>query len=182
MEPAVGTTPLHNPAIPVPALLISHPQLRAMKAGVTPQGTTLNLPPLCLLAALLLGEAGCPRPHLDLGISRSLSISKVNAGYSGLHLNDMFASLCVVYLFQFLCYTFISPFCISLLKVEKADVADDISQGSECKSDSNGQSSTPGLDSDHDYTIIGSSSPTHTEDRWVKLCFSITVYPCIYPD
>ncbi|XP_036958238.1 tensin-2-like isoform X2 [Acanthopagrus latus] len=50
------------------------------------------------------------------------------------------------------------------LKVEKADVADDISQGSECKSDSNGQSSTPGLDSDHDYTIIGSSSPTHTED------------------
>ncbi|XP_070698226.1 tensin-2-like isoform X2 [Pempheris klunzingeri] len=51
-------------------------------------------------------------------------------------------------------------------KVEKvkADVEDDISQGSECKSDSNGQSSTPGLDSDHDYTIIGSSSPTHTED------------------
>lgn len=53
----------------------------------------------------------------------------------------------------------------------KADVEDDISQGSESKSDSNGQSSTPGLDSDHDYTIIGSSSPTHTEDRWVKLSF-----------
>ncbi|XP_042357261.1 tensin-2-like isoform X2 [Plectropomus leopardus] len=51
-------------------------------------------------------------------------------------------------------------------KVEqaKADVEDDISQGSEGKSDSNGQSSTPGLDSDHDYTIIGSNSPTHTED------------------
>ncbi|XP_051271635.1 tensin-2 isoform X4 [Dicentrarchus labrax] len=51
-------------------------------------------------------------------------------------------------------------------KVEKAmsDVPDDISQGSESKSDSNGQSSTPGLDSDHDYTVIGSSSPTHTED------------------
>ncbi|XP_026162890.1 tensin-2-like isoform X2 [Mastacembelus armatus] len=50
--------------------------------------------------------------------------------------------------------------------VEKAktDVGDDISQGSEGKSDSNGQSSTPGLDSDHDYTLIGSSSPTHTED------------------
>ncbi|XP_074485774.1 tensin-2-like isoform X1 [Sebastes fasciatus] len=46
----------------------------------------------------------------------------------------------------------------------KADVEDDISQGSEGKSDSNGQSRTPGLDSDHDYTIIGSSSPTHTED------------------
>ncbi|AWP03124.1 putative tensin-like C1 domain-containing phosphatase [Scophthalmus maximus] len=51
-------------------------------------------------------------------------------------------------------------------EVEKAktDVEDDISQGSEVKSDSGGQSITPGLDSDHDYTIIGSSSPTHTED------------------
>ncbi|KAM9362117.1 tensin-2-like [Symphorus nematophorus] len=51
-------------------------------------------------------------------------------------------------------------------RVEKAiaDVEDDESQGSEGKSDSNAQSSTPGLDSDHDYTIIGSSSPTHTED------------------
>ncbi|XP_023279291.1 tensin-2-like isoform X2 [Seriola lalandi dorsalis] len=46
----------------------------------------------------------------------------------------------------------------------KTDVDDDISQGSETKSDSNGQTSTPGLDSDHDYTLIGSSSPTHTED------------------
>lgn len=55
----------------------------------------------------------------------------------------------------------------------KADVEDDISQGSEGKSDSNGQSSTPGLDSDHDYTIIGSSSPTHTEDRWVNPSFSL---------
>ncbi|XP_018533180.1 tensin-2 isoform X3 [Lates calcarifer] len=51
-------------------------------------------------------------------------------------------------------------------RVEKAktDLEDDISQGSEGKSDSNCQSSTPGLDSDHDYTLIGSSSPTHTED------------------
>ncbi|XP_038551526.1 tensin-2-like isoform X1 [Micropterus salmoides] len=49
-------------------------------------------------------------------------------------------------------------------KVEKpkSDVEDDISQGSEAKSDSNCLSSTPGLDSDNDYTIIG-SSPTHTE-------------------
>ncbi|KAM4587575.1 tensin-2-like isoform 2-T2 [Odontesthes bonariensis] len=46
----------------------------------------------------------------------------------------------------------------------KTDAEDDISQGSESKSDSQGQSSTPGLDSDHDYTLIGSSSPTHTED------------------
>ncbi|XP_072238649.1 tensin-2-like isoform X2 [Leuresthes tenuis] len=46
----------------------------------------------------------------------------------------------------------------------KTDTEDDISQGSESKSDSQGQSSTPGLDSDHDYTLIGSSSPTHTED------------------
>lgn len=53
----------------------------------------------------------------------------------------------------------------------KAEVDDDISQGSEGKSDSNGQSSTLGLDSDNDYTIIGSGSPTHTEDRWVKLSF-----------
>ncbi|XP_029990735.1 tensin-2-like isoform X2 [Sphaeramia orbicularis] len=56
--------------------------------------------------------------------------------------------------------------CTEHQKVEKAraDVEDNISQGSEGKSDSNGQSSTPGLDSDHDYTLIGSSSPTHTED------------------
>nr|XP_043879443.1 tensin-2-like [Solea senegalensis] len=46
----------------------------------------------------------------------------------------------------------------------KAVVEDDVSHGSEGKSDSNGPSSTPGLDSDHDYTLIGSSSPTHTED------------------
>ncbi|XP_028262154.1 tensin-2-like isoform X2 [Parambassis ranga] len=52
------------------------------------------------------------------------------------------------------------------VKVEKAckDAEDDTSQGSETKSDSNDQSSTPGLDSDPDYTLVGSSSPTHTED------------------
>ncbi|XP_062254235.1 tensin-2-like isoform X1 [Platichthys flesus] len=51
-------------------------------------------------------------------------------------------------------------------EVEKAktDAEDDVSQDSEGKSDSTGPSSTPGQDSDHDYTIIGSSSPTHTED------------------
>ncbi|KAK2862357.1 hypothetical protein Q5P01_001890 [Channa striata] len=51
-------------------------------------------------------------------------------------------------------------------EVEKAktDMEDNISQGSEDKSDSNGQSSNPGLESDHDYTLIGSSSPTQTED------------------
>ncbi|XP_041835790.1 tensin-2-like isoform X2 [Melanotaenia boesemani] len=45
----------------------------------------------------------------------------------------------------------------------KTDAEDGTSQGSESKSDSHGQSSTPGLDSDHDYTLIGNSSPTHTE-------------------
>lgn len=46
-----------------------------------------------------------------------------------------------------------------------AEVGDDQSQGSEGKSDSNCQSSTPGMDSDHDYTVIGSNSTTQTEDR-----------------
>uniref|UniRef100_A0A1A7X0L4 Tensin like C1 domain containing phosphatase (Tensin 2) n=1 Tax=Iconisemion striatum TaxID=60296 RepID=A0A1A7X0L4_9TELE len=46
----------------------------------------------------------------------------------------------------------------------KAYAVDEISQRSEGKSDSCGQSSTPGVDSDHDYTVIGSNSPTHTED------------------
>lgn len=56
---------------------------------------------------------------------------------------------------------------MSLLKEEKvaADVVDKISQSSESKSDSNDQSSSPGPDSDHDYTVIGSNSPTHTEER-----------------
>uniref|UniRef100_A0A146W9P1 Tensin n=1 Tax=Fundulus heteroclitus TaxID=8078 RepID=A0A146W9P1_FUNHE len=51
-------------------------------------------------------------------------------------------------------------------KVEKGKTVaeDDISLGSEGKSDVRCQSSTPGVDSDHDYTVIGSSSPTHTED------------------
>ncbi|XP_017278380.1 tensin-2 isoform X2 [Kryptolebias marmoratus] len=51
-------------------------------------------------------------------------------------------------------------------KMEKAkmEAEDGVSQGSESKSDSRGQLSTPGGDSDHDYTLIGSSSPTHTED------------------
>ncbi|KAM4740177.1 LOW QUALITY PROTEIN: tensin-2-like [Anableps anableps] len=46
----------------------------------------------------------------------------------------------------------------------KTVAEDNISQGSESKSDVCCQSGTPGLDSDHDYTVIGSSSPTHTED------------------
>ncbi|RVE72452.1 hypothetical protein OJAV_G00040190 [Oryzias javanicus] len=49
-------------------------------------------------------------------------------------------------------------------KVQNTKAGDDTSQRSESKSDSHDQSSTPGLDSDHDYTLIGSSSPTHTED------------------
>lgn len=46
----------------------------------------------------------------------------------------------------------------------KTEADDAASQDSESKSDSNCNSSTPGLDSDHDYTLIGGSSPTHTED------------------
>ncbi|XP_074527166.1 tensin-2-like isoform X2 [Halichoeres trimaculatus] len=42
----------------------------------------------------------------------------------------------------------------------KVDLEDEASQGSESKLDSNGQS----MDSDHDYTVIGGNSPTHTED------------------
>ncbi|XP_071349053.1 tensin-2-like isoform X2 [Trachinotus anak] len=49
-------------------------------------------------------------------------------------------------------------------EVEKAKTDVDDDMVSEGKSDSNGQTSTPGLDSDQDYTLIGSSSPTHTED------------------
>lgn len=65
---------------------------------------------------------------------------------------------------------------LSPVKVEKArkDAEDDTSQGSETKSDSNDQSSTLGLDSDPDYTLVGSSSPSHTEDRWVKLFLTLT--------
>ncbi|XP_068170656.1 tensin-2-like isoform X2 [Antennarius striatus] len=48
-------------------------------------------------------------------------------------------------------------------KVKHA-MADDISQAFVVKSDSNSQTSIPAQDSDHDYTIIGGSSPTHTED------------------
>lgn len=80
---------------------------------------------------------------------------------------------CFVIRFTYVLYhVFVIPLShlvfISFVKVEKtvADVGDDISQGSEGISDSNCQSSTPGLDSDHDYTVIGSGSPTHTEDRW----------------
>lgn len=83
MEPAVGTTPLHSPATPVPALLISHPQPRAMRARVMPQDTTLDLPRLSPLVAPLLGEAGCPRPPLNLETSCTLSSAKVNDRYSG---------------------------------------------------------------------------------------------------
>ncbi|XP_020559217.1 tensin-2 isoform X1 [Oryzias latipes] len=49
-------------------------------------------------------------------------------------------------------------------KVQNTKAGDDTSHGSENKCDSHDQPSTPGLDSDHDYTLIGSSSPTHTED------------------
>lgn len=43
------------------------------------------------------------------------------------------------------------------------------SQAPETKPVSNGQSSARGLDSEHDYTVIGGSSPTKTEDRWVTI-------------
>ncbi|XP_054877667.1 tensin-2-like isoform X2 [Poeciliopsis prolifica] len=46
----------------------------------------------------------------------------------------------------------------------KTVAEDDIPQDSESKSDVRCQSSTPGRDSDHDYTVIDSISPTHTED------------------
>lgn len=96
MEAAVGTTPLHSHATPVPALLISHPQPRAMRAVVTPQGTTLDQPRLCPLVAPLLGEAGCPRPSPDLETSSPLSITKVNDGYSGDCFNQLFFLIFVI--------------------------------------------------------------------------------------
>ncbi|XP_056886395.1 tensin-2-like isoform X6 [Takifugu flavidus] len=51
-------------------------------------------------------------------------------------------------------------------KVENrtADVEANHSQAPETKPISNGQSSARGLDSEHDYTVIGGSSPTKTED------------------
>lgn len=57
------------------------------------------------------------------------------------------------------------------MEKEKTVADDDIPQDSESKSDCRCQSSTPGGDSDHDYTVIDSSSPTHTEDRLVNLLF-----------
>lgn len=55
---------------------------------------------------------------------------------------------------------------VSLFKVEMppADAVDKKST-QESKSDCNDQSSSPGADSDHDYTIISGSSPTQTEER-----------------
>lgn len=65
--------------------------------------------------------------------------------------------------------TFIFFHHFSPVKVEKDKTVaeDDICQGSESKLDVCRESNTPGADSDHDYTVIGSSSPTHTEDRLV---------------
>lgn len=80
MEPAVGTTPLYSPATPVPVLLTSHPLLRATKAGVMLQGTTLDLPHPCLLVAPLLGEVSCLRHPLDVETNSRPSITKVNDG------------------------------------------------------------------------------------------------------
>lgn len=65
----------------------------------------------------------------------------------------------------------------------KTDAEDGVSHDSEGKRDSLGQSSTPGVDSDHDYTLIGSSSPTHTEDRQVKSPCKLSLKcSCVYPD
>lgn len=56
---------------------------------------------------------------------------------------------------------------MSLFKVEMpaADVVDKKSEALESESDCIDQSSSPGADSDHDYTIISGSSPTQTEER-----------------
>lgn len=56
---------------------------------------------------------------------------------------------------------------VALFKVEKAatDAVDKKSETPESKSDCNDQSSSPGTDSDHDYTVIGGNSPTQTEER-----------------
>lgn len=98
-EPAAGTTPLHNPATPAPALLISRPQPRAMRAGVTPQGTTLDPHRLCLLVARLLGEVGCPRHPLDPEIS---SMLKVNDRYSGDFFDNEITCLLLIVSLNFL--------------------------------------------------------------------------------
>lgn len=81
---------------------------------------------------------------------------------------------CTALFFLFIAHIFIKLFFditsssfVSLFKVEMpaADVVDKKSETPESKSDSNDQSSSPGADSDHDYTIIGGSSPTQTEER-----------------
>lgn len=56
---------------------------------------------------------------------------------------------------------------VQLFKVEKAtaDAVDKKSETPESKLDCSDQSSSPGADSDHDYTVIGGNSPTHTEER-----------------
>lgn len=55
----------------------------------------------------------------------------------------------------------------SFSKVENraADAEANQSQAPETKQVCNGQSSARGLDAEHDYTVIGGSSPTKTEDR-----------------
>lgn len=122
------------------------------------QGTSLGLPPRCPLVAPLRREVGCDRLPVSLKTSCKSSSIKVTVKASFL--------LCLS-LVKFVFLNIISFSFTSLLKEEKvaADVVDKISQSSESKSDSNDQSCSPGPDSDHDYTVIGSNSPTHTEER-----------------
>lgn len=74
-------------------------------------------------------------------------------------------------LFFFCTYSFncdmTSSTFVQLFKVEKAtaDAVDKKSETPESKLDCSDQSSSPGADSDHDYTVIGGNSPTHTEER-----------------
>lgn len=69
--------------------------------------------------------------------------------------------MCLMVLFKSLL------FLVEKVENRTADVEANHSQAPETKPVSNGQSSARGLDSEHDYTMIGGSSPT--KDRWVTL-------------
>lgn len=80
MAPVVDTRLPHRPATPVPAPPTSRPQLRAMRAGVTSQGTTLDLHHLCPQTPLLLWEADCLNLVQCLKTTLTQSNTKVNDG------------------------------------------------------------------------------------------------------
>lgn len=77
MEPAVDTTRPYSHATPAPAHLMSHLQLKAMRAEVMPQDITLDQPPLYLLIAHHLQKESCPKPHWDPETKCTMSIAKV---------------------------------------------------------------------------------------------------------